>query len=109
MTEDTGAKVPPTYFANIVTLHVTVDEITLELRRFVQPHKEILSGLKQPAAEPITLPTITPAKLFAEEPMARIVLTFSAAQDLKQNLDKMLPTFEQARRTGGSPWQQPRQ
>jgi hypothetical protein len=49
MSEGVSTNEPPTYFANIVTLQVTVDETVLKFRRYLLPHKEQLK-LKQEGA-----------------------------------------------------------
>ncbi len=106
MTEGTATQGPPTYFANIVTLQVTADEVILELRRYLQPHKDILLNPTQQVDEHVIIPAPTPAQLFAEEPIARVVLTYTAAESLRRNLSSMLPNVERARKTGENPWQQ---
>lgn len=102
MSEVAGNQEPPTYFANIVSLQVTVDETVLEFRRYLLPHKEQLK--LSPAGPVIPIPEPTPEQLLAAEPIARVVLTYTAAQALRQNLNNMLPGVEMARKTGEKPW-----
>ncbi|GEM_PF-3990635 len=104
MSEGAGKQEPPTYFANIVTLQLTVDETVLEFRRYIAPHKEQLK-LKQLGAT-IPVPAPTPEQIFEVEPVVRVVLTFTATQALRQHLNSMLPELERARTTGEQPWQQ---
>ena len=43
MAEDPGGHLTPTYFANIVTMNMNVDELAIELRRFDKSHREVRS------------------------------------------------------------------
>jgi len=94
MPEATGWHGTPTYFANVVTLNITVDEVVIELRRFFQAHKDL--ALDTQALKPISAPS--PDEIFKLEPIARVVLTFSTAKALMQLLDQAVPQFEQKRR-----------
>ena len=109
MAEGTGTQAPPTYFANLVSMNITVDEVVLELRRYFQPHRELMLTPRGKTEERIKIPVPTPEQLFAEEPIARVVLTYSAAKTLKQNLENLFPAFDRARKTGEDPWQKPQQ
>jgi hypothetical protein len=87
----------PTYYANFVTSLFTPDDLVLELRRFDRPHREFTSSGQEPLS---LLPAVTPADVMRQDPIARVVMTFSAAKALKAYLDSALPPLEEARRTG---------
>ena len=97
MSEPNGAQEPPTYYANIVTSNMNVDELTLEFRRFSVPHREFV---KAGAADVVSVPPAEPTKIMEEEPLATVVLTFTAAKALKEYLDKIFPAIEEARHQG---------
>lgn len=88
---------PPTYYANFVTSMINVDELTIELRRVITPHRDFWTVDTKPVVE---VPP-TPADKIAEiEPIARVVMTFTAAKALKAYLDEVIPTVEKSRATG---------
>jgi hypothetical protein len=90
---------PPTYFANIVTSNMTTDELTLEFRRFDQPH--FVAASLEKSGETVTI--IPPPRIediFATAPVARITITYAAAKTLKEYLDVVLPRAERARKAG---------
>jgi hypothetical protein len=97
-----GEAPAPTFYANFVTSILTVDDLVMELRRVDRTHREMLSTMTAaPVTAPfIPLPSITPADIMALEPIARVVLSFSAAKALKEYLDNALPAAEESRRTG---------
>jgi hypothetical protein len=102
MSEATSRQEPPTYFANLVTMTVTVDEAVLEFRRLTLPHKEIEY---RPAGSVTVIPAPTQDQILAVEPIARVVLTYTAAQNLRQILENMLAPVDKARRAGEKdPW-----
>lgn len=105
MSEDAGKQEPPTYFANIVTMQVNADETVLEFRRIITPHREQLKV--QPSGGVIQIPAPTAEKIFEVDPVARVVLTYSAVKGLRENLNSILPGAEKARKTGELSWQQP--
>ena len=89
----------PTYYANIVTSNLNADDLTMEFRRIDRPHNKFLDG--ESSGQPLTIiPPATLGEIMEQQPVARIVLTFSAAKSLKQYLDAALPRAEQARKTG---------
>ncbi len=97
MTEPTNEPAPPTYFANAVTVNINADEVSLEFRRLTVSHGEFARITKhgtQPA------PTLTPEQFYAISPIAKVVLTFTSAKFLRDTLDSLIPTFEQARKEG---------
>lgn len=96
MPEETGRREPPTYFANVATTILNVDEMTMEFRRYTQPHREIL---KLGRKDMVPIPPPKPEEIYQLEPVARVVLTFTAAKALKQYLDAALPQIEQQRKT----------
>ena len=102
MSEATSKQAPPIYFANLVTLTVTVDEAVLEFRRTTSPHKET----KLKTDVPVTvIPAPTPDQIMAIDPVATVVLTYTAAQALRENLGNMLAQVDKARRAGEKdPW-----
>ena len=97
MPDPSGRQEPPTYYANIVTTIVNVDELTLEFRRLMIPHRDIVKGGGETNV-PLSAPN--PEKIMQEDPIAVVVLTFTAAKSLKEYLDQVLPQVEQARREG---------
>lgn len=96
MTEETGKQEPPTYFANVATTILNVDEMTVEFRRYTPPHKEVF---KRTGKEMVPVPAPPPEEIYQLEPVARVVLTFTAARALKQYLDAAFPEIEKQRRT----------
>jgi hypothetical protein len=102
MSEATSKQEPPMYFANLVTLTVTVDEAVLEFRRFTSPHKETKII---PDGSVTVIPAPTHDQVMAIEPIARVVLTYTAAQALRDILVNMLAPVDKARRAGEKdPW-----
>lgn len=97
MSDAGGQQGPPTYYANIITSLLTVDDLTLEFRRFDKPHREMLATPSQQLA---VVPPASTAEVMQHEPIARVVVTFSAATALKEYLDSALPRIEESRRTG---------
>ena len=101
MTEAASKQEPPTYFANLVSLTVTVDEAVLEFRRVTSLHKEtkITPGSVTP------IPALTHDQAMAIDPIVRVVLTYTAAQGLRDILTNMLAQTDKARRAGEKdPW-----
>lgn len=86
---------PPTYFANVVTMILNVDDMTIEFRRYMPPHKELF---KTTGKEMIPIPAPSPQEIYQVEPVARVVLTFTAVKMLKQYLDTALPQIEKERK-----------
>jgi len=103
LSEGAGKQEPPTYFANIVTLNITADETSLEFLRILTPHKEILK--MPPSGKVILIPPVQPEQIIGTDPVVRVVLTYTAAQSLRQFLNDMLPEIERARKSGERPWQ----
>jgi hypothetical protein len=95
MPDGSGKSEIPTFYANIVTSNLNVDEMTMELRWFAQPHR----GRVKEGTGVTTVPPASPEELMAVEPVARVVLTFSAVKALKQYLDQALPVTENARKS----------
>lgn len=95
MPEETGRHEPPTYFANIVTSNLNADEMVMEFRQFFQPHR----GFVKSGDKPIYLEAPKVEELLELEPVARVVLTFSAAKSIKQYLDQALPEIEKQRKS----------
>ncbi len=99
MMDETRKSLTPTYFANVVTMNMSVDEMIIELRQVHQEHKQLFQGQK-----PEDIGTVTwtkppaPDEMLSIEPVARVVLTFTAAKNLKRYLDDVLPKMESARR-----------
>jgi hypothetical protein len=86
---------PPTYFANIATVHVNVDEVSIEFRRVMLPHAQLWTMQKDSQ-----IPPLTEDDLYQFPPQAKVVLTFVGAKTLHDNLAKLLPTMEQQRKQG---------
>jgi len=97
MTEATNEPAPPIYFANAVTAIVNADEVSLEFRRLALSHAEFAKRTKD-GAEP--LPPVTPAEFYGSPPVAKVVLTFTAAKFLRDNLGTLIARFEQSRKEG---------
>jgi|KBSSwiStaDraftv2_1062776.scaffolds.fasta_scaffold85456_3 hypothetical protein len=89
----------PTFYANIVTSNLSTDDLTMEFRRIDRPHNEVMS-LETPGAPLTIIPPPGPAQILALPPVARVVLTYTAAKVLKDYLDGALPRAEQARKMG---------
>ena len=87
---------PPTYYANFVTSMINVDELTMEFRRLIVPHKDFWAG----DLSVVEVPPLAPAKLAETEPIARVVITFTAVKALKDYLDQVMPKIEKSRTTG---------
>lgn len=96
MSDAGGQQGPPTYYANIITSLLTVDDLTLEFRRFDTPHREMAT----PGQQLTVVPPASAAEVMQQEPIGRVVVTFSAARALKEYLDSALPRIEESRRTG---------
>jgi hypothetical protein len=88
---DTSATEPPTHYANFVTVSVDPDVAYLELRRIVRPHRDML-------AQTLAAPEPATEAIYAQEPIARVVLTYTAAKALQASLNEVLPKMERARR-----------
>ena len=95
MPEETGRHEPPTYFANVVTMNLNVDEMVMEFRRFIPAHRDFVK-----AGEKLTLLEPPQVKeVLNLEPIARVVLSFTAAKTIKQYLDQALPQIEKQRKS----------
>jgi len=75
---------------------INADELTMEFRRVLQPHNKLLPGISKTTI----VPPPTVEELAAAEPIARVVLTISAAKALKSYLDEVMPSVDHARMTG---------
>ena len=95
MPEETGRHEPPTYFANLVTMNLNVDEMVMEFRRFIQAHRDFPKG----SEKLIPLEPPKPEELLNLEPIARVVLSFTAAKSIKAYLDQALPQIEKQRKS----------
>jgi hypothetical protein len=94
---DTKTDDVPTHYANIVTVTVDPDVAYLELRRYIRPHREFFVPSVPSPSEPAE------GGVFDQEPIARVVLTYSAAKALHATLGDLLPKMEQERRSTGQP------
>jgi hypothetical protein len=88
---------PPTFFANVATIHVNIDEVSIEFRRVTPEHANVWAATK---GGTLPTPTLTDTDIFKLVPIARVVLSFRGAKVLKDNLDKLLPRFEEMRKQG---------
>ncbi|HEY6418511.1 MAG TPA: DUF5678 domain-containing protein [Candidatus Binataceae bacterium] len=95
MADGSNGKEAPTIYANIVISKLNVNEMTMELNCFAKPDKG--SGQKGPVIT--NVPVESDEDVLAREPIARVILTFSAAQELKRSLDLAMPKIEQLRRS----------
>ncbi len=98
MPDQTNKSEPPTYFANIVTMNLDADQMVMELRQNMPPHRETFPRLSTTDVVEIKPPT--PQELISLEPVARVVLTFTAVRNLREYLDKAFPLIEARRATG---------
>jgi len=96
MPEDTKRSEPPTYFANVVTLTMDTDQLVMELRQFLRPHRETFEEPKQEGMIFYVAPP-TPKEIVSSEPVARVVLTFAAVRFLKRYLDAAFSQIEAKR------------
>ena len=96
MPEDTRKTDPPAFYANVITMNLNVDELMIELRRYLPPHKNYISDLGAEPLKPLAPPS---SKEITElEQIARVVLTYSAAKALMEYLVKAFPPTEDQRR-----------
>lgn len=95
MAESPGSQEVVTYYANIVTANAFPDEVILEFRRFLRPHREIFETIGP--GKPIPAPD--DATLYKTPPIARVVLTFSAAKAMVDHLAKTIPLAEAQRKS----------
>lgn len=95
MPDQPGSQHPPAYFANVVTTNLYPDELVMELRRHFQEHK--ILGVAQ-GTQPADVAPPSAEEIFRTEPIARVVLTFTAAKGLKDYLDQAIPIMEKRRR-----------
>ena len=96
MLEESGRDDPPTFYANIVTMNLNVDELTIEFRRYLPAHGGLIESLAAGGLKPLPPPSL---KEIAElEPIARVVLTYMAAKSLKEYLDQAFPPTVELRR-----------
>jgi len=92
MADGSAAEQPPTYYANWVTLTVNTDELVIELRRIDRPHRET-------ASMPV-IPGAKPEEVLLRDPIARVVMTYTAAKSLREYLNNTMPRVEASRKTG---------
>ena len=95
MTEYVAPDGVPTYFSNIVTSNLFPDELILEFRRFLQEHKKIFDPKSGANIVDITPPSME--QIYANHPIARVVLTFAAAKSLRDYLNETIPEMEKRR------------
>lgn len=84
-----------TYHANIVTSNLNVDEMVMEFRRYTPSHKDWIG---KSGGQLTQIPAPTAEEIVAVAPIARVVITFSAARALKQYLDHAFPEIDKARK-----------
>lgn len=94
MTEQT---IPPTFFGNIMTAHVNVDEVSFEVRRLMPTHSQI-SEMTKGGTEPMK--PLTELDIYALAPIVKVVVTFSAAKALSDNLQSLIAQMAEARKRG---------
>src|SRR5690349_10425569 len=95
MSESTSPE-PPTFFANVATMQLGTDEAYIELRRVMQTHSDVWRATKGSGE----VPKLSDEAIYAAPVVARIVLTFRAARGLRENLNTLMPTFEERRKAG---------
>jgi hypothetical protein len=87
----------PTHYANIVTVTVDPDVAYLEIRQYIRPHREFFSQAGPATSEPAE------SGILAQEPIALVVLTYTAAKALHASLGDLIPQMERVRRGVGQP------
>lgn len=97
MPDETNSSDPPTYFANVLTMNLDVDQMVMELRQNLPLHREAFAHVT--TADVVDIKPRTPQELLTLEPVARVVLTFTAVRALKQYLDKAFPLIQASRAT----------
>lgn len=95
MAPDSGKPDPPTFYANIVTMNLNADELTIELRRYFALHRDHVAGI---AIGIKSLPPPSAKELLEVDPIARVVVTYSAAKALKEYLEQAFPEIEKLRK-----------
>jgi hypothetical protein len=85
---------PPTFYGNIATVHVNVDEVSIEVRRILIPHGTLWR--QSQGKEPATV--WSDDEVYKYPPIAKIVLTFLAAKQLRETLNTMFPSIEEQRK-----------
>ena len=98
MPDETIRSEAPTYFANVVTMNLDADQMVMEFRQNLPLHRKALAQLT--STEVVELKPPSPQELISLEPVARVVLTFTAVRYLKQYLDKAFPMIEARRAIG---------
>jgi hypothetical protein len=98
MTDSESKGSPPTYFGNFATTTLNTDELVLELRRIMKPHRETMKPGS--ANAPSIIPPLAIEEIMREEAVVRVVMTFTAAKALKEYLDNVMPRVEESRQTG---------
>lgn len=81
-----------THHANVATMMLDADQLTMEFREYLPPHdlqvRNETGVVDVPSGEAI----------MAVEPSVRVVLTFSAAAALRAYLNVVMPKMERVRR-----------
>ncbi len=98
MAEGVSHNEPPIFYANFVTVSVDPDVLYLELRRYMVPHATMYSSSRSGQQAP----PIRDEVIYAEDPVARVVLTYSAAKTLQGSLNELIPKMQNARREAGA-------
>ncbi len=81
----------------VPTSQINTDELYLELRRFFTPHEKIARTKSDSTLLPVPAPSVE--DIMKEQPIAIVVMTFSAAKALKEYLVKALPEIEAQRKS----------
>ena len=84
---------PPTFYANVVTASVDPDAVYLELRRLIIPHRDMYANTKTGGAAPPS-----DEATYALDPIARVVITYTAAKALQATLNELVPKMQLARK-----------
>ena len=89
----------PTYYANFVSMNMNVDELVLEFRSYNPFHKENWEKAGAPeSGEIFDIPPVTMREIYDQRPAARVVVTFSAAQAIRQYLNRVMDKMLAARK-----------
>lgn len=83
---------PITLHANVVTVTLDADALVMELRELYQPHSGFMDMEKV-----VNVPPLTQEDFRRSKPSGVVILTFSAACQLFENLRQTLPTMLQTR------------
>jgi hypothetical protein len=86
---------PPVFHANIATIRVNAEQVTVEFRDIDMEHSDAWRRSEK-GTKPI--PPLTDDEIYAIPPVARVVMTYTAAKYLQANLNTLMPQVEEWRK-----------